>query len=129
MMWLEQLATAGSTTECRVRSLKRRARRLKLSENSPGDRDLESGGRGRGSLRIRYYTPRPDTPDPAAEPLKSHLKLTIVDDEIAVLGSGNMDRASWYTSRELGIALFGKEAVERIKSVVGEGMEGRMRDG
>ena len=39
--------------------------------------------------------------------------------KIVVLGSDNMDRASWYTSQELGITLFGEDAVK----IVWEGVE------
>lgn len=50
------------------------------------------------------------------EPVKSHLKLTVVDDEVTVLGSGNMDRASWFTSQELGVALLSREIAESVLS-------------
>lgn len=39
---------------------------------------------------------------------KSHVKLTLVrsrNDSTIVLGSGNMDRASWVTSQELGVLI------------------------
>jgi phosphatidylserine/phosphatidylglycerophosphate/cardiolipin synthase-like enzyme len=52
------------------------------------------------------------------EPAKSHLKWTVVDDEATVLGSGNMDRASWFTSQELGVALLSKEKAENVRECV-----------
>ena len=58
--------------------------------------------------------------------MKSHLKMVVVDEEITVLGSGNMDRASWFTSQELGVALFGNEVAESIRKAVDEGLEGRV---
>lgn len=51
-------------------------------------------------------------------PTKLHLKLTIVDEAIAVLGSGNMDRASWVTSQEVGVAVFSEEVAKRVGEVV-----------
>jgi phosphatidylserine/phosphatidylglycerophosphate/cardiolipin synthase-like enzyme len=50
----------------------------------------------------------------------------LVDGEITVLGSGNMDRASWFTSQELGVALFGREVAQSIRVAVDEGLEGRV---
>jgi len=63
-----------------------------------------------------------------AEPRKSHIKCTVVDSEVIVLGSGNMDRASWFTSQELGIALYGREVVEMIWGSVEGGLEGRVEE-
>ena len=45
---------------------------------------------------------------------RSHIKCTLVDEEVIVLSSGNMDRASWYTSQELGIALEGRQVVRNL---------------
>ncbi|CCC11837.1 hypothetical protein SMACR_05051 [Sordaria macrospora] len=118
MMLLEQLVTAGTTTSWCLRSLVRRFKKLRTHAAA---RDLESGDPGLGHLRISYFQPRSATKagkrgsqaravndaqmqDPEEEePVHSHLKLTIVDREFTVLGSGNMDRASWYTSQELGV--------------------------
>ena len=55
-----------------------------------------------GRLRVGYFVP-------GSIYKKSHIKGTVVDEEVIVLGSGNMDRASWYTSQELGIALEGRQ--------------------
>lgn len=60
------------------------------------------------------------------EPVKCHLKMTVVDDEIMVLGSGNMDRASWFTSQELGVALLSGEKVGSVKDCVVSGLEERV---
>ena len=56
------------------------------------------------------------------------MKCTIVDGEVVVLGSGNMDRASWYTSQEVGVAVEGRDAVREIWGMIerelgGEKME------
>lgn len=50
----------------------------------------------------------------------------IVNEEITVLGSGNMDRASWFTSQELGVALLSKEVAGDVASCVGLGLEDRV---
>lgn len=57
---------------------------------------------------------------------KSHVKCTVVDDELVVLGSENMDRASWFTSQELGVAVCGEAAVARE---VWERLEERLEEG
>ena len=53
--------------------------------------------------------------------------MTIVDDEVLVLGSGNLDRASWFTSQELGVAFFDKEVVTKVGTAVDEGVQGRSK--
>lgn len=52
-----------------------------------------------------------------SRPVKLHLKMTIIDDEITVLGSGNMDRASWVTSQELGVAIFSEQVSRSLGEV------------
>lgn len=70
-----------------------------------------------GRLVVEYYKPRMSysTEQLCAEPVQSHLKLTIADDELVILGSGNMDRASWYTSQELGVAFFSPVLAETLQ--------------
>ena len=60
------------------------------------------------------------------EPVHSHLKLTIVDQQVTVLGSGNMDRASWYTSQELGIMFHGGGFAAAVKTSVEGVLEDRL---
>lgn len=134
MMLLEQLVTAGTTTSWCVRSLIRRFRRLKLKRSNS---DLEAG-RCQGRLRISYFQPRSCagsrgrerqslmTSSQGEEPVHSHLKLTLVDGEYAMLGSGNLDRASWFTSQELGIMFQGREFCAAVKAGVDEVLEGRL---
>lgn len=113
MMVLEQLLTAGTLTEICVWALKRRYRSLVDAQIS-ADSGLEEGRRGTiGILSIGYFIP-------SSQYAKCHLKCTVVDGETVVLGSGNMDRASWYTSQELGIALEGRDFVEDVWSKVEE---------
>ena len=85
---------------------------------------LEQGSVGQpGLLEVKFYHSDSNTQRKESEPVQSHLKLTIIDGEITVLGSGNMDRASWYTSQELGIALISKHFAESVR----EGVDGLMR--
>ncbi|KAI9778782.1 MAG: hypothetical protein M1839_007872 [Geoglossum umbratile] len=123
MMYAEQLVTAGTTTELCLNSLSRRYNRLikrhnKNKSKNKNPPDTESQQHLPGTLQVSHYPLSPS----ASSPQKSHLKLTIVDAEIAVLGSGNLDRASWYTSQELGLAFFGREVVAEISEAVRIGM-------
>lgn len=148
MMLLEQLVTAGTVTEFCVWAIVRRYLRLvKRASGGRGGRRVAEGdmammeeGRaeergGVGRLEIGYYRPRLRTRQRAgastrdgdeAEPVKSHVKCTVIDGEVVVLGSGNMDRASWFTSQELGIAFYGKEVVEVVWGSLEGVMEGRV---
>lgn len=83
-----------------------------------------------GKLRICYFEPRhgyKKKGEEQGEPQQSHLKMTIVDGEVLVLGSGNLDRASWFTSQELGVAFFGTEVVRIVEETVDKAMIGRYR--
>lgn len=127
MMILEQLATAGTVTELCVRRLIVRYRAILQQYQSSTDpsNGLEEGRHKPGQLSVRYF--RPDArSNMAKEPVKSHLKLTIIDRRIVVLGSGNMDRASWYTSQELSLAFFSPQMAEKIKETVSAALEGRL---
>jgi phosphatidylserine/phosphatidylglycerophosphate/cardiolipin synthase-like enzyme len=125
-MILEQLVTAGTITEFEVWKLRRRYTCLlshyHQKSKSP---DPENPTQKPGDLRIGYYHSRKGG-KAEEEPVKSHLKLVMVDEEVTVLGSGNMDRASWYTSQELGVAFFSTEMAGSIRECVGEGLEGRV---
>ena len=85
------------------------------------DVEIGVGAHNTGSLRIGYYRP-------TTIYQRSHIKCSTIDDRIVVLGSGNMDRASWYTSQELGIAIEGEETAKGIwKAIEGDSEEGVMR--
>lgn len=134
MMILEQLVTAGTTTSWCIRSFIRRFGRLRVHPHC----DPEAGRRGLGRLQISYFRARcragsggrETRPLIASaqgeEPVHSHLKLTLVDGEYAVLGSGNLDRASFFTSQELGILFQGHEFCNTIKAGVEGVLEGRL---
>lgn len=122
-MILEQLATAGTITEYEVWKLIRRYRALLQSSTKYDDGNLENGldSKAPGVLQIGYFEAK------EGREKKSHLKCVIMDECVTVLGSGNMDRASWFTSQELGIALFSKEFAGNVRGTVHEGLEGRIR--
>ena len=116
MMLMEQLLTAATTTEWVVKSLVRQYRQMCEAHSGRTRKshrrwrrlpDLEAAPTKPGHLEIMYYAPHARTMDETLpEPVFSHFKMTLVDGQYLVLGSGNMDRASWYTSQELGILLF-----------------------
>ncbi|MCJ1437734.1 hypothetical protein MMC27_007121 [Xylographa pallens] len=135
MMLLEQIVTAATTTEYEIWKLKRAycrlLRRRSRTVHAGNDEDaamMEEGQQHEvlGKLKICYFRAGSSAGD--NEPMRSHVKCTIVDDEVAVLGSGNMDRASWYTSQELGIACFGTDTVRSIGEILLKGLEGRLEE-
>lgn len=82
--------------------------------------DLEAARSPPGCLEIYYFSgpTAGASEEPDSVPVSSHLKLTIVDDAIVVLGSGNMDRASWYTSQELGIGITSRSFAKLVREAV-----------
>ena len=130
MMIVEQLVTAGTITEYCIWRLVRRyktlSRRIDHTSAAPSPtkasgmaRDLEQGQQPIGRLNIIYFNSTPKKPE-----VKCHIKCTIIDESITILGSGNMDRASWYTSQELGVALEGKEIARRIMEDLSSAKQG-----
>lgn len=130
MMLLEQLVTAGTVTELCVwwlrRSYERRLRRAKAMA------DEERGRRGLGRLSVEYYRPVAFADRGGVgvgeEPAKSHLKMTVVDGEVLLLGSGNMDRASWFTSQEVGVAFLSAEMAGMVLGTVRGCLVGRVEE-
>jgi phosphatidylserine/phosphatidylglycerophosphate/cardiolipin synthase-like enzyme len=126
LMILEQLVTAWTITEFEVWKLRRSWKRLlaayqrDLTKADPEDPPVKPG-----MLKIGYFHEKKGGKGEGDEPVKSHLKMVVVD-EITVLGSGNMDRASWFTSQELGVAFLGREVAERVRGAVDEGLDGRV---
>jgi phosphatidylserine/phosphatidylglycerophosphate/cardiolipin synthase-like enzyme len=104
LMTMEQIVTAGTTTPRCLRILAKRSKAL------------------RGSLKTVFFDDGPGAqkvPEHAKEvtPIKLHAKVTIVDGEKILLGSGNMDAASWKTSQELGILVESRDVVQQFKSM------------
>ncbi|KAK5117027.1 hypothetical protein LTR62_006748 [Meristemomyces frigidus] len=126
LMVLEQLVTAGTTTTRCVQRMMRSHERLARNDERKSA-NLEAGllQPRRGRLVIKYYEPRAETSPYPSEPKQSHLKLTMVDDKIAIFGSGNMDRASWHTSQELGVAFTSPRVVGEVSRCLGAAMQGR----
>lgn len=122
LMILEQLVTAGTTTSRCIAKLISRYQDIS-SASSPSD--LEAGRGKPGTLRIDYFVPR--TSNGYGEPQQSHLKCTIVDRELVILGSGNLDRASWYTSQELGVAFFDQDFARRLLGSLTSVLQGRLK--
>jgi phosphatidylserine/phosphatidylglycerophosphate/cardiolipin synthase-like enzyme len=106
MMVLEQLVTAGTTTNWSIKRLIKRYNKLAQEMHAHAATDVEAQAQEAGTLDIFYYRPLARRADKEDEPVVSHFKMTMVDDEYLVLGSGNMDRASWWTSQELGILFY-----------------------
>ncbi|KAI0471026.1 hypothetical protein GGR56DRAFT_125883 [Xylariaceae sp. FL0804] len=142
MMVLEQMLTAGTTTSRCLGALIRRYQgllrgRSRCSGNGNGNGadgdsgtnlDLEAQPPRPGALEISYFRPLPENLARGVreEPVHSHLKLTIVDGQYVVLGSGNMDRASWFTSQELGILFHPSDLASAISDAVQEALHGRL---
>jgi phosphatidylserine/phosphatidylglycerophosphate/cardiolipin synthase-like enzyme len=101
-------------------------RRLALGSG----RDLEAQNAPRmGDLQVSYFKPRAPAGHPAStaeEPVHTHAKVTIVDRQHAVLGSGNMDRASWYTSQELGVMFSNDSFAVAVEAALAGVLEGRL---
>lgn len=131
MMVLEQLLTAGTVTEICIWCLIRRYSKLvKSSSTNQAAADAPRAEEGRirscGELAVGYFDPSHKR-ETDKEAVKCHLKCTIVDDRVVMLGSGNMDRASWYTSQELGVAVeYGEAGVSQIKAAIKESLAGRI---
>jgi phosphatidylserine/phosphatidylglycerophosphate/cardiolipin synthase-like enzyme len=103
MMVNEQLVTAGTTTSrCIERFIKKYQG---LVARTPKADDPEAQLVAPGRLDIFDYQPLESRLDEKDEPVLSHFKMTMVDGEYVVFGSGNMDRASWWTSQEIGLLL------------------------
>ncbi|KAF2022401.1 phospholipase D/nuclease [Aaosphaeria arxii CBS 175.79] len=131
LMILEQLVTAGTTTTRCVKKLIKRYHKLPTpTSQSIVDEEAAIATRPRGSLKISYFSP-PQGPksrgQEQGEPQQSHLKLMIVDEEVVVLGSGNLDRASWFTSQELGVAFFDAGLVQKISGSLDVAMANRAK--
>ncbi|PHH92927.1 hypothetical protein CDD83_3417 [Cordyceps sp. RAO-2017] len=103
MMMIEQLVTAGTTTSRCLQQFIRQYQKLH-SQRQP--MDLEAQPVSPGRLEILYFKPLSGRIESQDEPVVSHFKMTMIDGEYLVLGSGNMDRASWWTSQELGMLFY-----------------------
>lgn len=103
MMVIEQLVTAGTTTSWCIRRFVKKYKAL--CKRSQRD-DPEAQSVAPGQLEILYYKQLSDRANLEDEPVFAHFKMTMVDGEYLVLGSGNLDRASWWTSQEIGVLFY-----------------------
>lgn len=103
MMLIEQLVTAGTITSWCLNKFIQRYNAL-VNQSRPSDPEAQA--QTPGKLEIFYYKQLDARRDEEDEPVVSHFKMTLVDDEYLVLGSGNMDRASWWTSQEIGLLFY-----------------------
>ncbi|PVI01254.1 hypothetical protein DM02DRAFT_613777 [Periconia macrospinosa] len=136
LMILEQLVTAGTTTSRCIKTLIKRYKNFLRQHPPPSSTSTDEEAAiaispyRPGRLRIEFFEPLGGPRkkgQEGGEPQQSHLKMMCVDGEVVVLGSGNLDRASWFTSQELGVAFFDKEFVGNVLGSVEEGMRGRTR--
>jgi len=113
LMFLEQLVTAGTTTPACIGTLISGHQNLKHEAHESQSLYQRTNGTPPGSLRVAYFSAKPGSGENEdLFPISSHLKMTVVDEELLVLGSGNMDRASWFTSQEVGVAFESREMVK-----------------
>ena len=139
MMIVEQLFTSFTITEFWVWKLIRAYQKLQSRNFSSGNpshgthysRLLEEGRApsALGQLEIHYFCPSTSQSDSSetGSPVKSHVKCTIVDDSTVVLGSGNQDRASWFTSQELGIVICDPWVARQVGWLIKHGLNGKTR--
>lgn len=153
MMLYEQILTAGTTTVRCVRSFIKRydalakeqsqqngIGRLHISYYKPLDTTKKESDEERAMLPssqpaqsaqpARYFqlsTNRGGFAPATEQPVHSHIKMTVVDGTHTVLGSGNMDRASFFTSQELGILFHNTAFAEAVQTSVDRVLDGRTR--
>ena len=127
LMRLEQIVTAGTTTQRCVRWLIKQYDGARQRHHITATTDVEAGlmPHAPGKLVVRYYEPCSKSNRDQDEPVQSHLKLTIVDSKTAIFGSGNLDRASFHTSQELGVTINSERLVGEIERCLSVAMDRR----
>lgn len=108
--------------ESAVEAQDSRPGRLSISYFRPREAGKSRGGEG-GGADLEGGAGADATME---EPVHSHLKLTIADGRRTVLGSGNMDRASWYTSQELGVLFDDADFAAAVGAAVTRVLDGRL---
>lgn len=76
-----------------------------------------------GGDRVGVY----DLETESGQPIYVHAKVVVVDDEVALIGSDNMNRRSWTHDSELSIAVLDDERDDRAPLDLGEGGLGARR--
>ena len=100
MMVLESLVTSWSTTKCRVRLLQKWARRHPET-----------------NLTVEWFQGDSDQ-EFVVDGDKTHIKFMVVDEELVIVGSSNLDRASACTSGEVNVAFSDQRLAKEILSAV-----------
>lgn len=129
MMLLEQIVTTAGmgVTECCVKKLVKRV----VANGLPDGERGAGGGGGRG-LWVYYYNgatsakQEEESAHPMERAVQSHVKAMIIDGRITILGSANGDRASWYTSQEVNVAVFAEEFAGVVRRELVDGLGGRL---
>ncbi|OJD13051.1 hypothetical protein AJ78_06443 [Emergomyces pasteurianus Ep9510] len=116
LMVIEQIVTAGTTTTACIKYLRRLHKSVLQEWTKTSEIEARAGAKKPGKLTIRDWKVANPGDDISGESAiaKSHLKLTVVDRKVILFGSGNMDRASWYTSQEVGVALYSTEVAKKV---------------
>ncbi|KAI9709348.1 MAG: hypothetical protein M1820_003468 [Bogoriella megaspora] len=127
LMILEQLVTAGTTTSRCMKKLKKDYQKLAQQTRLQAVDEEQGLGRSMGKLKVEFFVKATlnNSCEFEPEPVQSHLKLTIIDDECIIFGSGNMDRASWYTSQELGVAFTSQALVKMTRKELAQCLDSR----
>lgn len=100
MMIFESIVTGLSTTSCRVKFLQKWAKR-RMPVN----------------LKVEWFK-SDDSQEFRVEDDKSHVKFMVVDEELVVVGSSNLDRASACTSGEVNVAISDPEIARMVLGAV-----------
>ena len=100
MMVLESLVTGWSTTKCRVRLLQSWARRHQ-----------------KATLAVEWFK-GDSSQNFVVDKDKSHIKFMVVDEELVIVGSSNLDRASACVSGEVNVAISDPDLANDILTAI-----------
>jgi len=100
MAILESVVTGWATTACRVKSLQKWAKK-----------------RGQVDLKVNWFK-SDESQEFFVEGEKSHVKFLVVDEELVILGSSNLDRASACTSGEVNVAISDAASARQLLAAV-----------
>jgi len=73
-------------------------------------KQLEKAGFAR-NFTVGWYVAKQET-HPVKNKLQSHVKFMAIDDEVAIVGSGNMDTQSWFHSAELNVMVDSPQIIQ-----------------
>ena len=99
MMVVESIITGWSTTKCQISLLQRWARRR------------------RANLDVKWFQSDPGQSF-VIDDDKTHIKFMVVDEELVIMGSSNLDRASACTSGEVNVSISDPEVAKFMLSIV-----------